>query len=206
MQSVDPTGTQEQAVSSLAEAAFALLAAFPAARSFVMDRPTCTKYRALMPETLPATRWLADAVALSSPATAPLMAMLADTAADLAWRQTYSAADFGPAFLDRYGWAELLGPSGSIESDAMRCGFLILGPDLHYPSHAHEAEELYLPLAGTALWQRGEAVPAPVPPGAPIHHPSWIPHAMWTRSEPLVAFYCWRGGVLDAKPKIVGRG
>ena len=131
--------------------------------------------------------------------------MLAGTAGKLAWRQSYAAADFGPAFLDRYGWSELVGPSGPLASDDMTCGFLVLGPDVHYPSHAHEAEELYLPLAGTALWQRGETAPTPVPPGTPIHHASWLPHAMWTRAEPLVALYCWRGGPLGAKPRILDR-
>ena len=205
MRSVDPTGIQGQAASRLAEAAYALLAPV-AAPPFLADWPDDTVPRAVAPEPLPVLRWLDEVVARASPTTAHLMAVLIDTADQLAWRQSYAAADFGPLFLERYGWTELVGPGGPIGSRRMTCGFLVLGPDIHYPSHAHEAEELYLPLSGTALWQAADTPPRPVPPGTPIHHSSWMPHAMWTRSEPLVALYCWRGGALGAKPQIVGRG
>lgn len=129
--------------------------------------------------------------------------MLADLATDLAWRQSYGAAEFGPDFLERYGWTELIGTSGPIASDAASCGILVLGPETFYPAHAHEAEELYVPLAGTAWWQRGDGAPARLQPGTPIHHPSWLPHSMRTDAEALVALYCWRGGPLGAKPLIL---
>lgn len=206
MRSVDPSGIQGQAASKLAEAAFAVLEPVAAAQSVLADWPTTAVPHDVQPEPLPVLRWLQDAVTRSSPATAHLMAVLAETAGALAWRQSYAAADFGPAFLERYGWTELVGPSGPFASDRIACGFLVLGPEIHYPSHAHEAEELYVPLSGTALWQVADAPPRPVAPGTPIHHPSWIPHAMWTQAEALVALYCWRGGALGAKPQIVSRG
>ncbi|MCW6511676.1 dimethylsulfonioproprionate lyase family protein [Lichenifustis flavocetrariae] len=202
---MDPTDTEGQVALRLAKAAYALLEPIAAAQPFVAHWPETIVLRSTPPETLPALRWLDGASAFSHPTTSRLMAMLAETAAELAWRQSYAAADFGPSFLERYGWTELVGPSGPIGSKRMTCGFLLLGPDLHYPPHAHEAEELYLPLAGTALWQRGNGAPSLVPPGTPIYHESWLPHAMWTRTEPLVALYCWRGGTLGAKPQIMSR-
>ncbi len=124
----------------------------------------------------------------------------------LEWRQTYTTADFGREFLDRYGWTELIGLRGPIPSQRIACGFLMLGPEIEYPAHAHEAEELYLPLAGEALWMRGEEGFVARAPGALVEHPSWMPHAMRTGRNPMLAIYLWRGGDLAAKSKIIRQG
>ena len=95
------------------------------------------------------------------------------------------------------------GAAGSAERVA--CGVLLLAPGMVYPAHAHEAEEVYLPIFGVAEWQQGEAGIEKVPVGQAIHHASWVPHAMRTGAEPLAALYLWRGGDLAAKSVIVGR-
>ena len=123
-------------------------------------------------------------------------------AGDLDWRQTYSSADFGQRFLDNYGWSEWIGERGAFVSDAIACGVLMLGPDIEYPAHSHEAEELYLPLAGNACWRSGESEWRLRAPGTWIHHPSWTIHAMRTAREPLLAAYVWRAGDLSAKSRI----
>ena len=79
----------------------------------------------------------------------------------------------------------------------------MLGPGADYPLHAHEAEELYLPVAGTALWRRGEDAFVARLPGTPIHHPSFMPHAMRTEAEPMLALYLWRGGDLAAASRLL---
>ena len=67
--------------------------------------------------TLPVCRWLDPGVApRPAQAVAPLVQALIEGHAGLDWRQTYSAADFGPAFLERYGWSELAGERGPIAS------------------------------------------------------------------------------------------
>lgn len=203
MSDVDPNGRPGQAALRLADATHALLAAVPVAAPFFAALAEPRLARPSEPAGLPVLRWLRNAAQVAPPATARLAGLLADLAGWLAWRQSYTAAEFGPDFLQRYGWTELIGTSGPIANEAAAFGFLILGPHTLYPSHAHEAEELYLPLAGTAWWQRGREAPAPVPPGTPIHHPSWLPHAMRTEAEPLVALYCWRGGPLSAKPLVL---
>ncbi len=128
--------------------------------------------------------------------------MLLHAAADLDWRQTYSMADVAAGaitadFLGRYGWCELIGPTAASRSDRMTCGFLLLGPDTHYPSHSHEPEELYLPLSGTASWRQSQGDShgewQQRPPGALIHHAPFEPHAMRTHTDPLLALYLWRG-------------
>jgi hypothetical protein len=182
-----------------------LLGPIQTAAPFLEGWPELKALRTTRPRSLPVVALLDRLITHSVPATADLVQALAAAADDLEWRQTYSAADFGPAFLDRYGWTELIGLRGPIPSTEVACGFLALGPEIDYPSHAHEAEELYLPLAGDALWMRGDEDFTTRLPGLPIHHPSWMPHAMRTRAEPLLALYIWRGGDLAAKSNIIGR-
>ena len=173
------------------------------AKPFLQDWPVLRASRPAQPFGLPVLAWLNGLPPLAAPATQSLVQGLVASADALEWRQTYTAADFGPAFLDRYGWSELIGLRGPIPSTAIACGVMLLGPEIDYPPHAHEAEELYLPLAGTALWLRGDEPWRSRPPGEPIHHPSWMPHAMRTAAEPLLALYVWRGGALTAKSKIL---
>ena len=91
---------------------------------------------------------------------------------------------------------------GPIASRRLAVGFLLLGPDVAYPLHSHEAEEIYLVLSGTAAWRRGGEPWRDEAPGALIHHPSRAPHAMRTEREPLLALYAWRGGDLAQKSTI----
>jgi hypothetical protein len=182
-----------------------LLESLPIAGEFLKGWPDLEASRPTVPRLLPVVAHLNGLVARSTPALSPLVQALADAADVLEWRQTYAAADFGPAFLERYGWTELIGQRGPIPSTHIACGFLMLGPDTDYPSHAHEAEELYLPLAGAALWMRAAEGFVSRPAGLPIYHPSWMPHAMRTGAEPLLALYVWRAGDLAAKSRIMGQ-
>jgi Dimethlysulfonioproprionate lyase len=127
---------------------------------------------------------------------------VAALAGELDWRQTYGKADFGELFLENYGYNEWIGQRGAFMSDRIACGVLMLGPKTEYPDHSHEAEELYLPLAGHAFWCLAESDWRLRPPGTWIHHPSWTVHAMRTAHEPLLAAYVWRAGDLTAKSRI----
>ena len=193
-----------KAAEAVISAAQALLDGIEAARPFVEGWPDLGATRPVAPCSLPVLSWRDAARRSSVPSTAPLVEVLTAHADVLAWRQSYTAADFGAAFLQRYGWTELVGLRGPIPSGTIACGILMLGPDIDYPAHAHEAEELYLPLAGKARWTRGDGAAIERPAGTPIHHPSWVPHAMRTGAEPLLALYVWRGGDLAAKSRIVG--
>ena len=192
-------------VATVISRARALLDGIEAAGPFLESWPDIGTARPVAPCSLPVLSWLAAARHASVPSTASLVAALAAQADALAWQQSYTAADFGAAFLERYGWTELIGLRGPVRSKTIACGILMLGPDVDYPAHAHEAEELYLPLAGAAYWTRGHEAAIERPAGLPIHHSSWVPHAMRTGAEPLLALYVWRGGDLAAKSRIVGR-
>jgi Dimethlysulfonioproprionate lyase len=150
---------------------------------------------------LPVLRCLPEFAADQSGFGAPLVADLCRNHQLLMWRQTYAAGDVGDAFLRNYGYAEIVGMK-SIPSRRIACGFLILGPSTLYPRHRHEAEEIYIPLRGTARWEQSDAVWRERRPGAVIHHASEEPHSMQTGAEPLLALYIWRSERLKQKARL----
>jgi hypothetical protein len=181
-----------------------LEAAGPRAQPFLTDWPRDLTPRWFVARSLPVVSALDGIERFAAPKTRALARAVAALASDLDWRQTYTSADFGERFLQNYGWSEWIGRRGAFESDAIACGVLLLGPETEYPAHSHEAEELYLPLAGRAWWRLAGSDWRLRPPGTWIHHPSWTTHAMRTEAEPLLAAYVWRAGDLTAKSRIDG--
>jgi mannose-6-phosphate isomerase-like protein (cupin superfamily) len=176
----------------------------PTTSSFVSDWPhAVTATRRLAPSALPVLRWIAMCEPLAGPAMRTFVHEVVAASASLAWRQTYGTDDFGADFLQRYGWSELIGLRGPVRSRRIAVGLLLLGPDVEYGLHSHAAEEAYFPLAGAAHWKRGDDDWTLREPGTSVYHASWMPHAMRTREEPLLALYAWRGGDLAQKSKIL---
>lgn len=175
------------------------------AQAFLTDWPDTGARRAVPPHPLPVARWLSVAARGTSAPANSLLALLAAVADSLAWRQTYTAKDLGATFMDNYGWTELVGPRGLAPSERLACGILTLGPHTHYPSHRHEAYEVYVPLAGTAKWQQGESSWQNRAPGTAVEHASDVPHAMRTATEPLVALYLWRSHNLAQSAQLEAR-
>jgi hypothetical protein len=174
----------------------------PALAPFLADWPAVYSRREIAAARLPVLRWLPQLAGGAASFDADLVAAACRAAPLLDWRQTYSAADLDAAFLKNYGWSEIVGSVGPIESERIACGFLILGPSTFYPSHHHAAEELYVPLSGTAAWQQGDTAWREHAPGTPIHHRSEEPHAMRTGGSPLLALYVWRGANLGQKARL----
>jgi hypothetical protein len=191
-----------QSLRPLVQALRELLASAPEGEPFLRDWPRELIARPVGRRSLPVVAALRGLSGFAAPATRPLVEAIEGLGQELDWRQTYDPADFGERFLENYGYNEWIGQRGAFVSDRIACGVLLLGPDTEYPDHAHEAEELYLPLAGRAFWRSGEADWRIRPPGTWIHHPSWVPHAMRTSREPLLAAYVWRGGDLTARSRI----
>jgi hypothetical protein len=174
----------------------------PALAPFLADWPGAPRERPVEASGLPVLRWLPQIARDPAAFGVDLVASVCRAAPSLAWRQTYAAGELDAAFLDNYGWSEIFGGTGPLSSEQAACGFLILGPNTHYPRHRHEAEEFYLPLSGTAAWRQGDAVWREHPPGTPIHHAGGEPHAMRTGAGPLLALYLWRGGNLGQKARL----
>jgi len=125
-------------------------------------------------------------------ACARVLTAAAAAAQTLCWRQTYTAREVCGALLANYAWTEILGCSGPIAAPRIASGLLLLGPQTLYPRHSHLAEEIYVPLSGTAEWQRGDHTWRARRPATLIYHRSEEMHAMRTAAEPLLALYVWR--------------
>ncbi len=143
------------------------------------------------PRALVASALLGDAPPLGT-----LGAAIARAAPLFRWRQNpnYNAANMGAAFMAGYAYVEFAGPNEALfHAPGIRVGLLLLGPRLHYPAHAHPAEEIYHPLTDGGLWRRGREDWRAVPAGRAIHHPSMTEHETKAGGSTLLALYCWRG-------------
>jgi hypothetical protein len=176
--------------------------AAPALAPFLAEWPCTEKCRAVLPARLPVVRWLPAASGDAPRFSAALVAALCGAAPLLAWRQSYTAREAGADFLNNYGWSEMIGVHGPFASKRIACGFLLLAPSTLYPHHRHEAEEIYMPLAGTTAWQKGAHPWREQPPGTLIRHASEEPHAMQTGARPLLALYLWRSTNLSQKSRL----
>ncbi|MEO8302911.1 MAG: dimethylsulfonioproprionate lyase family protein [Betaproteobacteria bacterium] len=200
-----PSKAHPRAVELLVNGAHDLLVSTGSATAaaFLSDWPAqSSAHRQLSPRELPVLDWLETVKRAAAPATRSLVDRLVGVARTLTWAQTYGPDDFGPSFLARYGWTELIGLRGPVASSRIAAGFLLLGPGIEYPLHSHDAEELYLSLSGTARWKYDEGNWIRREPGTIIHHRSGTPHGMRTEREPLLALYVWRGGNLAQKSRI----
>jgi hypothetical protein len=158
--------------------------------------------RDIIPSLLPVTACLPELDAAADAQTMPIVKTLQASAPHLRWGQTYTSKDLGAAFLENYGWTELIGLRGPISSNEIACGFLLLGRNTEYPKHHHMAEEVYIPLTQPTQWVRGNDDWVTRSCGAPIYHRSGISHGLRTESTPLLALYLWRGGDLVQKSHI----
>ena len=163
----------------------------------VLDMVCAALRRAAPFAPLPAPRTV-PASALLDPALndAPLGACIARAAHLFRWRQNpnYTEASMGTGFMAGYGYVEFAGPREALfHAPDIRVGLLLLGPGLHYPLHAHPAEEVYHPLTEGGLWRRGDEAWRFVPPGDAIHHAPLVPHETRATNRTLLALYCWRG-------------
>jgi hypothetical protein len=182
-----------ETIAQLARAILATSSA-PKVPEFLAGWPAPRPSRAIIPAMLPVLRWLPEATdAAPAGPLAALARQLRDAATMLEWRQSYRPREIGARFLERYGWCELFGFLGPTPCEALSGGFLLLGPDTLYPSHSHRAEELYVPLSGSAEWQLGASAFVRRPPGDFVVHAARELHAMRTGAAPLLALYLWRG-------------
>jgi hypothetical protein len=93
----------------------------------------------------------------------------------------------------RLASAEIAGPDGLQSVDNLRVGLFLQSPQTFYPSHSHAAEELYLVLSGTPLWQKDTSPFTRIASGSAVHHLPYQRHAMKTDGDPLFAFWLWTG-------------
>jgi hypothetical protein len=177
-------------------------AALEARAAYAMSATALAPTASAAPNLLPVMRCLPSIAANAHGVGASLAATLCRHAPHLRWRQSYSAGEVEDEFLRNYGWTEIVGLAAPVTNERIACGFLLLGPATLYPRHRHEAEEIYVPLSGTADWQQGSAGWRERTLGTIIHHASEEPHAMRSGAQPLLALYLWRSNDLNQKARL----
>jgi len=117
------------------------------------------------------------------------------------WKQTYTEEEVGAEFLRNYGYYELFGPTGHFHSTQLRGYVGYWGAGLSYDWHSHQAEEIYLTLAGGALF-KAEGDEAFVGADQTRQHCSWQSHAMDTTDQPILTYVLWRGEGMADLPRM----
>ena len=73
------------------------------------------------------------------------------------WRDTYAGTNVSDRFMDEFGCFSLIGHNGFFKSDRMNAWMVYMPAGLYYPWHQHPAEEMYLCLAGEAVFKKDGA-------------------------------------------------
>lgn len=134
-------------------------------------------------------------------ATEAIFKAVLSAAPHVQWQQSYTANDPGidAEHLANYGWFNLIAPSGPFKSNKLRLSIGYWEKGLSYPVHWHEPEEIYLTVAGSALYLSEGKAPVRGGAGATICNYSNQPHAAEFDEMPLLAAAFWRGDNLEAK-------
>ena len=107
----------------------------------------------------------------------------------LSWQYGYEKV---PRGLDqKYAYAELVGPTGPVQSDQIILGLVLFAPGCIYPAHAHDGiTESYICLSG-AMSQNDQGVYVP---GSMIFNPLGQMHRITVADfEPSLLAYAWIG-------------
>ncbi len=108
------------------------------------------------------------------------------------WRQTYRGTNIGNRFLDEFGCYGLIGPESPFQSEKIRAWVVYMPKKFYYPWHQHPAEEMYLCIAGEAVFRRGNFPESHLKSGGTMKHLPNQPHSMETLDHPIMAYVVWR--------------
>lgn len=197
-----PTAPQTALLFQAAfDAVTALVAATPVLRSFARwPRDAVPANLPAVP--VPAARMVADWTGPACPHTARTVQALRAVAPHADWHRTYSIAEVGEDFHNRYGWFELVGPGGHFRADGLRAYVAYWGVGLTYPRHRHPAEEIYYILAGSARFAADGLATETLHAGEARLHVSEQAHAMTTPDEAVLTLVLWRGAGLEQNARI----
>lgn len=112
------------------------------------------------------------------------VAALAD---DLPWYQR--PVTNNPSFMAGHVNAQIIGPKGLEVRHDLIVGVTLMRPDLDYPDHQHEPEEIYLVLS-EGRWRQNNGHWHTPGLGGLVYNPSDVMHGMKSISTPLIALWC----------------
>lgn len=129
---------------------------------------------------------------LANDATRPAVEALIAASPVMPWRRPDPAV-VPPGWAERAATVEVIGPDGAIAPlTNERFGIFLLDTECDYPDHWHDAEELYLVLAGSGQWTVGDTVRT-LSAGDYSRTPTRAHHAILTTDQPVFTIYGWSG-------------
>ncbi len=137
-----------------------------------------------------------------TPKTDPVTRAIKAASNDAFWTQTYTVEEVGRDFLNRYGYFELLGPTGHFQTEELRGYVGFWGEGLDYGWHNHEAEEIYYCLAGEGLFKAEGEADLSLTAGQTKYHSAFQKHAMSTTDQPFLCLAFWRGKGMSDLPRM----
>lgn len=131
-------------------------------------------------------------VDLANDSTRPAVEALLAASPVMPWRRPDPAV-VPPGWADRAATVELIGPDGAIAPQTNeRFGVLVLDTACDYPDHWHDAEELYVVLAGSGEWTVN-GVSRTLGAGDHSRTPTRAHHSILTTDQPAFTIYGWSG-------------
>jgi hypothetical protein len=106
---------------------------------------------------------------------------------DLPWYQRSVAGN--PSFMAGHVNAQIIGPEGLETRHDLIVGVTLMRPDVDYPDHQHEPEEIYLVLS-EGRWRQAKGNWHTPGPGGLVYNPSDVMHGMKSMGAPLFALWC----------------
>ena len=108
------------------------------------------------------------------------------------WEQGYKEKEVGKDFLNKYGFFELIGPTGHFQTSEMALYVNFLDKNAYYPWHNHEAEELYFIVSGEAKFESKNQKEEILSSTKTRFHKSYQPHAITTSDQQILSFVIWK--------------
>ena len=105
----------------------------------------------------------------------------------LPWYQRPVANNSG--FMAGHCNAQIIGPQGLEVRQDLMVGVTLMQPNIVYPEHQHEPEELYLVL-GKGRWRQGKGDWHTPSLGGLVYNPSNVMHSMKSLDQPFMALWC----------------
>lgn len=142
-----------------------------------------------------------DWVSLSSARSRRLVETMVRHRDRLLWFQPYEGDPrAGDGFAERATANPSVGPWAPLKADHVGMGFFPVGPNVIYGEHAHQPEEIYVPIAGRARFHCDSYGTIETGPDRVLLQPSWDWHRMETDEYPVLILWVWIGGGLNANP------
>ena len=163
------------------------------------------RYKSMLPQKQPVQKLVNKISVPKFPKTSHILECIIRANYELKWNTTYSENEVGSDFINRYGWFDLIGPNGPFLINSTRIMIGYWGENLDYQMHWHEAEEAYIPLAGSALFWSEHNGKKIANVGDIVIHKSNEKH--WTKMTNgfLLALSIWKGTDLRVNPTISSR-